>query len=178
MYMDTKKTLISRARELLAIVDFAKWIDSCDASGAKQMEYPFSGVALDASLSDLFALAHDNVGWMLAMHAKEGQWLAHLPLHSAYLGFGEGLVLVTDAFTMLEEEVPAIAVQIFVPKVSLVELLGAQTLLGFGLGTDVPGEAAPAVQRVNRLVPLYTPERYEAERRVTTPVTSRRLFAR
>ncbi|HEY0819548.1 MAG TPA: hypothetical protein VGD46_12265, partial [Rhizobacter sp.] len=92
--MDTKKTLDSRSDDLVAVVDFLKWLNSCDESGIQQMEQPFPGVRLLPTLSDLFALAQDEAGWMLTMHADEAPWLAHLPLHSAYLGFGDGLTLL------------------------------------------------------------------------------------
>ncbi|WP_454727718.1 MULTISPECIES: hypothetical protein [Cupriavidus] len=178
MQMDTKKTLNLCSHELLAVVDFVKWIDACDSSAAKQMEHPFAGVALAATHSELFALVRDEIGWMLAMHPQEGPWLTHLPWHSAYMGFGEGLVLLTEPFELMDETVPQIALQVFVPEVALVELLNAQTLLGFGHATPTPAADDYHVTRVNRLIPLFTKARYEAERRTAVPATAQRLFAR
>lgn len=177
--MDTKKKFDLLALQLQATVDFLKWIGSCDSGGIRQMEVPYAGVALSPALSDLFALARDEVGWMLVMRADEGGWLAQLPLHSAYLGYGDGLLLVTESFEVLEQVVPQVAIEIFMPKLELGQLLATQTLLGFGLDVTPAheGDPAPAVARVNKVIPLYTKARYETQRRETVTGTAR-LFQR
>ncbi|HEY0820325.1 MAG TPA: hypothetical protein VGD46_16185 [Rhizobacter sp.] len=160
----------------MAVVDFLKWLNSCDESGIQQMEQPFPGVRLLPTLSDLFALAQDEAGWMLTMHADEAPWLAHLPLHSAYLGFGDGLTLLTQPVELLGETLPQTAIEIFVPELALLDLLASQRLLGFGHGR---GEReAMVVTRVNRVIPLYTKARYEEARRTAVTPSATRMFAR
>jgi len=154
-----------RANRIVALVDFLKWTASLDSAWVHQIEFPYTGIRLSPVLSDLFGLAKDEAGWMLVMRREEAPWLAHIPLHSAYAGFGGGLVLILDQFEVLDVPVGRLAIDIFIPDLELRRQLAEQTLLGVGL---VNGDGVQQVSRVNSIVPLYTKDRYDIARRAAT----------
>lgn len=171
--MEEKKKFKLSSEQLISFVDFLKWTSSFSGDLIRQMESPLPGVAFAPALSDLFALAKDDVGWMLVMHEKEGHWLANLPVAHAFVGYGQGLVLATEEVTLLEQPFLPVGIDCFIPHQYLVDELKLHNLIGFGLMR----EASNTVERVNRVVTLYTPERYDAARVNSARTRSTSLFA-
>lgn len=171
--MEDKKDFSFLAKQLVAVVDFIKWTSSFSADAIRQMETPVSGIRLSPALSSLFALAKDELGWMLTMHENEGSWLADLPLAEAYVGFDDGLILVTEPLTIFDQPFEQLGVQLFIPHAYLREELATNRLLGFGLMHAATGK----VERVNRMIPLYNPTTYETKRRQHVRMPSRGLFS-
>lgn len=140
------------------MVDFIKWTSSFGEDAIKQMEAPLRGVRLMPSLSPLFGIAFDDMQPMIAMHADEAPWLAHLPMQMALTGYGDALILVTEEFSIFDQAFPSIGIEIYIPFQHR-EALASAPLLGFG------HVHAGTVQPVNRIVPVYSRQRYESERR-------------
>lgn len=157
-----KKDFILSSRRLVAIVDFLKWTSTFGEGAIQQMEAPVSGVRLSTGLSRLFGVGRDDAGPMLVMHEKEGTWLEHLPIASAFIGFDDELLVVTEQFQLVDVPFPRVGLSVVVPTPELRAELAAERLLGFGL---LRGEGGTAhVERVNKIVPLLTPERYEQQK--------------
>jgi hypothetical protein len=157
--MHDKKDFNLLARQLMAFVDLAKWAASFGTDSIEQMITPVKGIRLSPELSKHFGVAEDEVGWMLLAHEREGKWLADLPVSSAFLDYTDGIVLLTDQVSVFDTPFESMGIDLFVPSVGLRQSLRTHQLLGFGLVDD-----AGKVTRVNRIVPMYTKERYEAQR--------------
>lgn len=157
-----KKDFNIASRRLISLVDFIKWTSTFGEGAIQQMETPVSGVRLSPALSRLFGIASDDSGWMLTMREEEGGWLRDLPVACAFVGFSDELLIVTEEFNLLDTPFPRVGVGVFVPDPQFRAAIAEQSLLGFGL-IRCEGEAV-TVQRVNKIVPLYTPERYESAR--------------
>jgi hypothetical protein len=157
--MNQKKDFKSLANKLISVVDFVKWTSSFGLDSLQQMEIPAHGVRLTACTSELFALTRDDIGWMLTMTESEGRWLENLPLEEAFIGYGQELILITKPIDVFEQTCEPIAIGIFVPAEALRTELQNSSLLGFAL-CDAQGNA----RRVNRLIPISTPEQHEAKR--------------
>ncbi|CAE6793614.1 hypothetical protein R70006_04965 [Paraburkholderia domus] len=153
------------------MVDFIKWTSTFGEDAIKQMETPLTGVRLTASMLPLFGVAIDDMKPMLAMHENEAPWLAHLPIQMALIGYGDGVILVTDAFTLFETSFPAIGIEVFVPYEHR-ETFEQTRLMG------LCHVSARGVKPVNRIFPVFTPERYELERRaIKTGAQTTSLFS-
>lgn len=171
--MTDKKDFNFLAKQLTALVDFIKWTSSFSSGTVEQMEVPVTGIRLAPATTHLFGLAMDDHGWMLVMHEQESSWLADLPFSEAYVGFGDGLILVTEEVTIFEQPFPQLGIDIFVPELFMREELMKKNLLGFGLIRKATGQA----ERVNKIVPLYNPDTYEEARRVKVRKGARGLFS-
>lgn len=171
--MEEKKDFNLLASKLVALVDFIKWTSSFPVGVIQQMEVPLTGIRVSPMATHLFGLARDEIGWMLAMHEREGEWLANLPVESAYIGFDDSLIIVTEPVTMFDEPFPAVGVKVFIPQIALRSELAKHALLGFGILREATGD----VERVNRLVPLYNPASYEQAKIAPTGTEVTALFS-
>ena len=157
-----KNDFDSFAEKLVSVVDFIKWTSSFGDIFFEQLEVPLPGVRLKPSLSNLFGVARDDAGWMLTLHEKEGAWLPNFPMSAAVVAFDDELLLVSERFDLLDVSFQQIGISLFIPKEAIRTILSGEGLLGFGL---LSGEGETlAVQRVNRIVPLYSPDRYNSAR--------------
>lgn len=170
--MENKKNFKLLSLQLVSIVDFIKWTSSFSDGALEQMEAPMSGVRLKPALNSLFAFAKDDLGWMLTMHEKEGAWLAHLPVSAVFTGYNDGVIVTIAQVAIFGEIFEPTALDIFVPNAALLEQLQGESLFGFGLLRE-SGE----VERVNRMVPLYTRAQYEAQAIGRKKETSQGLFS-
>ncbi len=158
--MRTEKKSVFEANRIISIVDFIKWTSTFGVDALKQTEVPLRGVRFTAAMWPLFGVAMDDDQPMLTMHQDEAPWLAHLPIQMALVGFGEGdgLILVTEEFTLFDQPFPSTAIDLYLPyehrKTFNTPLLGFCHL------------SAQGIKPINRMVPVFTPERYENERRV------------
>lgn len=170
-----KKDFNLASKRLVAAVDFIKWTSTFGEGAIRQMETPVSGVRFAPGLSRLFGIAADESGLMLVMQATEGAWLAHLPIECAFIGYGDELLVVTESFQLFDVPFERVGLGIFIPSPEMRRDIESQTLLGFGLlhGNEPEGTR---VERVNKIVPLLTPERYE-EQRTAKRQDSGRLFS-
>lgn len=158
--MDAQKNEFnSLAEKLVSVVDFIKWTSSFGEGFIRQTEVPLPGVRLMPALSNLFGVARDDAGWMLTMHEGEGKWLRNFPFSAAFVGFDDELLLVSGDFTLLDVPFQQIGVSIFIPDPAVRESLAKDEVLGFGL--VVSGDTSE-IERVNRIVPMYDPKRYES----------------
>lgn len=158
-----KKDFILASKRLVAAVDFIKWTSTFGEGAIRQMETPVSGVKLAPGLSRLFGIARDDAGLMLTMHEKEAPWLESLPLECAFIGFSsDELMIVTERFSLFDVPFERIGLGIFVPSPDLRADIASQSLIGFGLLKE-----DNTVERVNKIIPIYTPERYEQQRSQT-----------
>lgn len=171
--MENKKNFKLLANQLIGLVDFIKWTSSFGTGAIMQMETPLSGITLSPQLVDLFALARDDIGWMLVMHEREGTWLKNLPIDKIFVGYSDGIIVVTDAVNIFDQPFDPIGIDIFIPHIHLRTEIAESLLMGFGLLR----EESQVVERVNRLVPVYTKGRYEAERIANTGQRHNRLFS-
>lgn len=155
------------SKRLVAMVDFLKWTSTFGEGAIHQMEHPLSGVRFSPGMTRLFGLAEDETGTMLVMHEKEGAWLADLPIQCAFIGYGDELLVVSEAFSLFDVPFERIGIGVLIPSPELRAETAKKTLLGFGLARnqDASETSQEIVTRVNRIVPLYTPERYELMRR-------------
>lgn len=147
-----------QSQQLVSIVDFVKWTTTLGDSALSQMETPITGFSLSPGISRLFALGKDQSGWCLTMDSSEGGWLTDLPLTAALIGFDDQLILVTEPVKFFEAiEISPLGIGIFIPHLHLRELLMRESngLLGFAL------TSANGPERVNKIIPLYTPETYK-----------------
>lgn len=161
--MDERKNdFKTLAEKLISIVDFIKWTSTFGEGFIDQIEVPISGVRFKPALSNLFGVARDEAGWMLTMYEDEGPWLQNFPFGQAFVGFDDELLLVSGNFELMEVPFQQIGISIFIPREAIRDLLVKESTLGFGLVSERDGKAV--VRRVNRIIPLYDPERYEAER--------------
>jgi hypothetical protein len=158
--MEAKNKSVSLSERILAVVDFVKWTSTFGEDSIKQMETPLRGVRLTAAMLPLFGLVTTDIQPMLAMHENEAPWLAHLPIQMALIGFGDGLILVTESFTLFEVSFPAIGIEVFVPHERRAAFEAA-TLLGLCHKTS------RGLRPINRIVPVFNPERYDRERRAS-----------
>jgi len=170
--MNQKKDFNFLANELIAVVDFVKWSSSFGLDSLQQMEVPARGVRLTSCTSELFALARDNIGWMLAMPEAEGRWLEHLPFEEAFIGYGQELILITKPVDAFEQCCEPIAIGIFISAEMLRAELQGSSLLGFAL-CDAEGNA----RRVNRLIPISTPEQHETKKLKPIASSVSKLFS-
>ena len=157
-----KKDFILASSRLVAAVDFIKWTSTFGEGAIRQMETPVSGVRLAPGLSRLFGIAHDDAGIMLTMHEKEAPWLEHLPVECAFIGFSDELLIVTEWFSLFDVPFERVGLGVFVPSPDLRADIATQHLIGFGLIRE-----ENVVERVNKIIPIYTPERYEQQRSET-----------
>lgn len=171
--MKDKKDFNFLAKQLTALVDFIKWTSSFSSGTVEQMEIPVTGIRLAPATNDLFGLAMDEQGWMLVMHEQESSWLADLPFSEAYVGFSDGLILVTQEVTIFEQPFPQLGIEIFVPEPFLRDELMKNKLLGFSLIRKATGQ----LERVNKIIPLYNPATYDEVRRATAHKGTRGLFS-
>ena len=170
-----KKDFILASKRLIAAVDFVKWTSTFGEGAIHQMETPVSGVRLAPGLSRLFGIGRDEAGLMLVMHENEGPWLANLPIECAFIGYGDELLITTERFELFDVPFERIALGVFIAAPDLRAEIARQSLVGFGLVSG--NEAASEVpKRVNKIVPLYTPERYE-QKRLEKRQGSRSLFS-
>lgn len=153
-----KKDFIIASKRLVAAVDFIKWTSTFGEGSIRQMEAPVSGVRLAPGLSRLFGIAKDDAGIMLTMHEKEAPWLEHLPVECGFVGFGDELLIITEPFNLFDVPFEHVGLGVFIPSPDLRLDIAKQSLIGFGLISD------GNVKRVNKIIPLYTPERYEQQR--------------
>lgn len=158
-----KKDFILASKRLVAAVDFIKWTSTFGEGAIRQMETPVSGVRLAPGLSRLFGIAQDDAGFMLVMREREGPWLAHLPIECAFIGYGDELLVVTERFQLIDVPFDRLALGVFAASPVLRADLARQSLLGFGLIRENE-ETGQTIERINKIVPLYTPERYEQQR--------------
>lgn len=156
-----KKDFILASAKLVAAVDFIKWTSTFGEGVIRQMENPVSGVKLSPGLSRLFGIASDDAGIMLVMHAKEAPWLENLPIECAFIGFDDELLIVTEKFSLFDIPVERVGLGVFVPSPDLRADIAKQNLIGFGLIED---DGQETVRRINKIVPLFTPESYEQQR--------------
>lgn len=171
--MKTKTDFYLIANKIISIVDFIKWTSSFGTGAIRQMDTPIAGVKLTAQLNDLFALAHDDIGWMLVLHEREGKWLSQFPFAEAFVGYNEGIILTTCAVTALEQTYEPFGIDVFIPHFDLRNKIEAAPLLGFGLFR----ESTQLIERVNNLIPVYTREAYEIRRLAKSGDRSSRLFS-
>jgi len=164
-----QKTFVFLSKRLIAIVDFIKWTSTFGEDSIKQIEAPLRGVRLSATLSDLFGFARDEAGLMLVMQAGEAPWLDSLPISAALVGYGNGLILVTEAIDAIDQTIPQIGIEIFVPFEHR-KALQNESFLGFCLIRNGHPE------RAGRIVPIHTPEWFSGQARETGP-TSASLFS-
>lgn len=155
--MDEKNICISIADRLLSVVDLIKWTSTFGADMIEQMELPVSGLRVSPALSSLFGMVLGGPYPMIAMHPGEASWLRHLPMDFALMGYGQGLILVTEGFAVFDQAFPPIGISVHVPLRLHADLQQAR-MIGFAF------VANGGVETVNRLVPVYTPERYREER--------------
>lgn len=157
-----KKDFNIASRHLMSIVDFIKWTSTFGEGAIQQMETPVSGVRLSPALSRLFGIASDDSGWMLTMREEEGGWLRDLPIACGFIGFSDELLIVTEEFNLLDTPFSRVGIGVFVPDPQFRAAIAEQPLIGFGL---IQGDGKmTTVRRVNKIVPMYTPERYEGAR--------------
>ena len=157
--MRTEKKSVFESNRILSLVDFIKWTSTFGQDALKQTEVPMRGVRLTAAMWPLFGVAVDDNHPMLAMHQDEAPWLVHLPIQMALIGYGDGLILVTDAFTLFDQDFPGIGIDLYLPYEHRDKFAQA-TLLGFCHVSD------RGIKPINRVVQMFTPERYANERRV------------
>ena len=158
-----KKDFILASKRLIAAVDFLKWTSTFGEGAIHQMETPVSGVRFAPGLSRLFGIGQDAAGLMLVMHETEGSWLAHLPIECAFIGYGDELLIVTERFELFDVPFERITLAVFIASPDLRAEIARHSLFGFGLISGNPAEGE-TTKRVNKIVPIYTPERYEQER--------------
>jgi len=161
------------SKKLVSLVDFIKWTSSFSRGTIHQMETPISGIRLDPTMLSLFALAKDEIGWMFVMHEDEAPWLENLPLSMAFIGFSDGIILVTDSITLFDQPFEPFGIDVLIPQPFLRDELRSQNLLGFGLKRKETNQ----VERINRVVPLYNPESYELLRTAAISQQTRGLFS-
>lgn len=171
--MQTKKDFNLISKQVVSIVDFIKWTSSFSTGAICQMDTPVGGVKLTAQLNDLFALARDDIGWMLVLHEREGHWFSQFPFAEAFVGYNEGIILATCAVTALEQTYEPFGIDVFIPDLDLRNRIEAASLIGFGLFR----EPTQLVERVNNLIPVYTREAYEIRRIAKSSERSSRLFS-
>jgi hypothetical protein len=157
--MRTENNFLFTSRQIIASVDFLKWTSTFGEGSIRQIETPVRGVQFSPALTDLFGFARDDLGLMLAMDAREGAWLEHLPVAAALHGYDgrSSLLLMTGETEVMDMTLPPTGIEIYVPLQREKELTG-ETLLGFCLvqkGTP---------KRVGRMVRLYTPATWEDHR--------------
>ncbi|ODP35030.1 hypothetical protein [Pandoraea sp. ISTKB] len=155
--MNEKNICISIADRLLSVVDLIKWTSTFGTEMIEQMESPVSGLRVSPALSGLFGMVKGGPYPMLAMHPGEASWLRHLPVDFALVGYDRGLILVTEGFSVFDQAFSPFGISVHVPLKLHADLQQAR-MIGFAF------VAKDRVETVNRLVPLYTPERYREER--------------
>lgn len=170
--MTEKKDFNSQSKQLVSIVDFIKWTSTFGEGAIRQMETPFSGVRLSAAVTGFFGMARDDAGLMLVMSTREGAWLRDLPIECAFIGFDDELLIATQPVDILGIGFQRVGIGVFVPTPQQRADIASNTLIGFGLLHEQDG----AVERVNKIIHLYTPERYDAQR-LAHPGDSRSLFS-
>lgn len=154
--MNTNKYFFLQSVALVSIIDFIKWTSTFGEGMITQIETPLSGVRLSPGLSHLFAFGRDDIGWMLVMDEKEGAWLESFPIASILIGASDGITIISDSYTMLEQEIEGIGIDIFIPQIDLREQLERETLMGFGLKRVKTG----LIERVNKIAPIMTVKKY------------------
>ncbi|MBN3729531.1 hypothetical protein [Burkholderia sp. Tr-20390] len=156
--MEAKKKSVFVSDRIIATVDFIKWTSTFGEDAIKQMETPLTGVRLTAALVHLFGMVRGEHYPMLAMHQVEAPWLAHLPIQMALAGYGDGVILITEAHTVFDQSFPSIGIDIFVPHEYRNEFMTAR-MMGLCHASDT------GLSPINKAFPVYTRERYELERR-------------
>ena len=90
------------------------------------------------------------------MDEREGAWLEHFPFASILLGASDGLILVGETETILEQKIGGMGIEIFVPQIELRQQIENEQLMGFAIRRSKTGY----VERVNRIVPVMTIKKY------------------
>lgn len=170
--MENKKNFKLLSEQLVAYVDFLKWTSSFGTGALEQVESPLSGVRLKPLVADLFGFARDNIGWMITMDEREAPWLEHLPFEAMFLGYNDGIVIVTKATTINAEQIAPVSLDLFVPKHELLDALKTETLFGFALQRKTG-----AIERVNRIIPIYRKDSFDDIAAQRKHAGSRDLFA-
>ena len=131
-----------------------------------------SGVRLRPLISDLFAFARDDIGWMLVMDEREAPWMTALPFEALFLGYNDGIIVATKSVSINTEIIETVSIDLFVPRLELLGALASESLFGFGLR-----RTQGAVERVNRLIPIYHKDSFDGVAAQRKATSGRDLFA-
>jgi hypothetical protein len=139
----------STAQKIIGITQLMRFIQTLPTSHYATVKTPVVGALLSHEIAEMFALAHDDMGFMLAMPAFKPNWAANIPVESLTLDENNlVLSILTEQFEQAPHQVmPAVVVQFKVHHLIIDDLKDAMTI-GFAVIEN------GSITRTNKIFPL------------------------
>jgi hypothetical protein len=139
----------STAQKIIGITQLMRFLQTLPTSHYATVKTPTTGALLSHEIAEMFSLAHDNMGYMLAMPAFKPNWASNIPVESITLD-ETNLVLsiLTEKFEQAPHQVmPAIVIQLKVHHTIVDDLKDVMTM-GFAIIEN------GSITRTNKIFPL------------------------